>query len=148
MQYNWYDQSHQKYLELLEIYWCFLFLHFCPIFSIVGQYNVWHITSKHDTWTLYLLREKITQMYTSAQIKAGQINFQMLTIFYTIFSMIYFAEGAEGNRALIIDELKLSNFLIGLDLLIARNLHIMEKYKMRAKKTQIKVRIIISLSYF
>ena len=66
-------------------------------------------------------------MYTSAQIKAGQINFQMLTIFYTIFSMIYFAEGAEGNRALIIDELKLSNFLIGLDLLIARNLHIMEK---------------------
>lgn len=77
-------------------------------------------------------------MYTSAQIKAGQINFQMLTIFYTIFSMIYFAEGAEGNRALIIDELKLSNFLIGLDLLIARNLHIMEKYKMRAKKTQIK----------
>ena len=77
-------------------------------------------------------------MYTSAQIKAGQINFQMLTIFYTIFSMIYFVEGAEGNRALIIDELKLSNFLIGLDLLIARNLHIMEKYKMRAKKTQIK----------
>ena len=77
-------------------------------------------------------------MYTSAQIKAGQINFQMLTIFFTIFSMIYFAEGAEGNRALIIDELKLSNFLIGLDLLIARNLHIMEKYKMRAKKTQIK----------
>ena len=77
-------------------------------------------------------------MYTSAQIKAGQINFQMLTIFYTIFSMIHFAEGAEGNRALIIDELKLSNFLIGLDLLIARNLHIMEKYKMRAKKTQIK----------
>ena len=77
-------------------------------------------------------------MYTSAQIKAGQINFQMLTIFYTIFSMIYFAEGAEGNRALIIDELKLSNFLIGLDLLIARNLHTMEKYKMRAKKTQIK----------
>ena len=77
-------------------------------------------------------------MYTSAQIKAGQINSQMLTIFYTIFSMIYFAEGAEGNRALIIDELKLSNFLIGLDLLIARNLHIMEKYKMRAKKTRIK----------
>ena len=87
-------------------------------------------------------------MYTSAQIKAGQINFQMLTIFYTIFSTIYFAEGAEGNRALIIDELKLSNFVIGLDLLIARNLHIMEKYQMRAKKTQIKVRIIISLSYF
>ena len=52
--------------------------------------------------------------------------------------MIYFAERAEGNRALIIDELKLSNFLIGLDLLIARNLHIMEKYKMRAKKTRIK----------
>ena len=77
-------------------------------------------------------------MYTSAQIKAGQINFQMLTIFFTIFSMIYFAEGAEGNRALIIDELKLSNFLIGLDLLIARNLHLMEKYQMRAKKTQIK----------
>ena len=58
--------------------------------------------------------------------------------FFEIFSMIYFAERAEGNRALIIDELKLSNFLIGLDLLIARNLHIMEKYKMRAKKTQIK----------
>ena len=55
-----------------------------------------------------------------------------------IYMFTYFAEGAEGNRALIIDELKLSNFLIGLDLLIARNLHIMEKYKMRAKKTQIK----------
>ena len=55
-----------------------------------------------------------------------------------IYMFTYFAEGAEGNRALIIDELKLSNFLIGLDPLIARNPHIMEKYKMKAKKTQIK----------
>ena len=55
VQYNWYDQSHQKCLELN---WCFLFLHFCPIFSIVGQYNVWHITSKHDTWTLSLQRQR------------------------------------------------------------------------------------------
>ena len=84
---------------------------------------------------------KITQMYTPAQNTEQRRTTKHSNVadnFYKIFSMIYFAEGVEGNRALIIDELKLSNFLIGLDLLIARNLHIMEKYKTRAKKTQIK----------